>query len=98
MSTAVHDWQAPCIMCPPPLALHTAPAPPLAALPDPAAPLPCLPSPQVVKADFEDKDSLLAAFQGCDAVFAVTGDPPLPALRAAHVKRKCTVLSDVCNA
>ena len=28
---------------------------------------------QVVKADFDDRPSLEAAFQGCDAVFAVTG-------------------------
>jgi hypothetical protein len=40
----------------------------------------------VVKADFEDKDSLLAAFQGCDAVIAVTGEPPL------HMWTECSLI------
>ncbi len=33
---------------------------------------------QVVKADFEDPDSLAEVFRGCDAVFAVTGEAVLP--------------------
>lgn len=39
----------------------------------PPTPALLAPAAQVVKADFDDPDSLLEAFRGCDAVFAVTG-------------------------
>ena len=32
------------------------------------------PAPQVVKADFDDLESVKAAFKGADAVFGVTGE------------------------
>lgn len=41
--------------------------------PAPTCALPICSAAQVVKADFEDPDSLAEAFRGCDAVFAVTG-------------------------